>query len=245
MLDKKLAAPLGGIQKHEASLETQQGLRAPGWFKDHPFASCAIILLSALIFAALGYNVLIHGFLADFDQSLYEKLIAQAKAAPPRMNEIMIFGFFIGKQLVMVVVTILCVYFFYQRFYREMAMILLSSAGGSFVWNFFVNYFGRARPAEQTGLEVRSIPSFPSGHAMSVIICYGFLAYILIPKMPSLAWKWTVAIATLLVILFAGYSRIYQGSHYLTDIFGGYALGIAWAVFVYVVIESIFMKRKV
>ncbi len=240
-----MAAPIAGIQPHEASARPQSGLRAPGWFKDHPFASVAIILLSALAFAALGYTVLIHGALADVDQSLYEKLISQAKAASQRVDEIMTFGFFIGKQLVMVIVTVLCIYFFYQRFYREMAMILLSSAGGSFVWNFFVNYFGRARPTEQTGLEVRSIPAFPSGHAMSAVICYGFLAYLLIPKMPSLFWKWTVALAAFSVVLFAGYSRIYQGSHYLTDVLGGYALGIAWAVVVYTLIEMIFMRRKV
>lgn len=245
MLNKKLAVPLEKIHKAETPAETREGLRAPGWFKDHPVASFAIVLLSTVIFAALGYNVLIHGPLADFDQSLYEKLISQAKAAPQRVNEIMIFGFFIGKQLAMVVITILCVYFLYQRFYREIAMILLSSAGGSFVWDFFVNYFARARPAEQTGLEVRTVPSFPSGHSMSAIICYGFLAYLLIPKMPSLAWKWTVAIVALSVILFSGYSRIFQGSHYLTDVLGGYALGIAWAVLVYVVIELIFMRRKV
>lgn len=245
MLDKKLAVPLPRVQKDEASPEIRAGLRAPGWFKNHPWAAFVIILLSAFVFAALGYNVLVHGPLADLDQSLYETLISQAKAAPPRVNEIMIFGFFIGKQLPMVVITILCVYFFYQRFYREMAMILLSSAGGSFVWDFIVNYFDRARPAEQTGLEVRSIPSFPSGHAMSAIICYGFLAYLLIPKMPSRAWKWTLLLTTIVVILFSGYSRIFQGSHYLTDVLGGYALGIAWAVLVYVVIESIFMRRKV
>lgn len=245
MLDKKLAVPLARIQKDEASPEIREGLRAPGWFKDHPLASFGIILLSALIFATLGYDLLNHGFLADLDQSIYEKLITQAQAAPPRVNEIMIFGFFIGKQVAMVVITILCVYFFYQRFYREMAMILLSSAGGSFVWDFFVNYFGRGRPTEQTGLEVRSVPAFPSGHAMSAIICYGFLAYLLIPKMPSLAWKWTVAIVTLLVVLFGGYSRIFQGSHYLTDVVGGFALGIAWAVLVYTVIEMVFIRRKV
>lgn len=245
MLNKKLASPIANIHKEESFAERREGLRAPGWFKDHPIASFAIIFLSALAFAALGYNVLVHGPLADFDQSLYEKLITQAKSAPPRVNELMIFGFFIGKQLAMVVITILCVYFLYQRFYREIAMILLSSAGGSFLWDFVVNYFGRARPSEQTGLEVRSIPSFPSGHSMSAIICYGFLAYILIPKMPSLAWKWTVAIAALLVTLFSGFSRIFQGSHYLTDVLGGYALGIAWAVLIYVVIELIFMRRKV
>ena len=141
--------------------------------------------------------------------------------------------------------TILSIYFFYKRFWRELAMLLISSAAGSFVWNFFVNYFARPRPAIQTGLEVRSVPSFPSGHAMSAMICYGFLAYLLIPKMPTLFWKWIVVIAAMAVILFDGYSRIFQGSHYLSDVLAGYALGMAWAGLVYTVIEKIFWKRKV
>src|SRR5215216_6532295 len=157
----------------------------------------------------------------------------------------MIFGFFVGKQVILVIVTIMSIYFFYKRYWSELAMLLISSAGGSFVWNFFVTYFARPRPTEQTGLEVTSISSFPSGHAMSAIICYGFLAYLLVPKMPSLFWKWTVVVATLLIMVFDGYSRIFQGGHYLTDVLAGYALGLAWAALVYTLIERVFMKRKV
>jgi membrane-associated phospholipid phosphatase len=245
MLNKKLAAPLAGVPDREIYLKTEIGLRAPGWFRDHPLASMVIIFLSALCFAGLGYALLAHSFLMDLDQSLYEKLITQAKAAPPRVNEIMIFGFFIGKQVVIVIVTILSIYFVYQRFWPELAMLWLSSPGGSFVWNFFVNYFARPRPAEQTGLEVRTVPSFPSGHAMSAMIVYGFLVYLLIPKMPSLFWKWVLVIFLSAVILFDGYSRLFQGSHYLTDVLAGYALGTAWAALVYTLIEIMFMKRKV
>ena len=112
------------------------------------------------------------------------------------------------------------------------------------VWNFFIDYFARPRPSDQMGLVIKTIPSFPSGHAMSAVICYGFLAYLLVPRMPTLFWKWTLIIVTLLVVLFGGFSRIFQGSHYLSDVLAGYALGIAWAALVYTIIEGIFMKRK-
>jgi undecaprenyl-diphosphatase len=157
----------------------------------------------------------------------------------------MLFGFFVGKQLILVLVTLLSIYFVYKRYWRELAMLLISSAGGSFVWNFFVSYFARPRPPEQIGLEVTSIPSFPSGHAMSAIIVYSFLAYLLIPHMPSRFWKWVVGLTAVIVILFDGYSRVFQGGHYLTDVLAGYALGLAWAALVYTLIERFFMKRKV
>jgi undecaprenyl-diphosphatase len=61
--------------------------------------------------------------------------------------------------------------------------------------------------------------------------------------MPSRGWKWAVAIAAVLIMLFSGFSRIFQGSHYLTDVLGGYALGLAWAALVYTLIEGIFIRK--
>src|ERR1041384_3652280 len=145
----------------------------------------------------------------------------------------MLFGCFLGKEMVQVIVTILSLYFLYKRYWRELAMLLISSAVGSILWNFIIAYFNRPRPAEQTGLPITGIPSFPSGHAMSALICYGLLAYLLVPKMPSRFWKWVVVIVAAVIILFDGFSRVFQGNHYLTDVLAGYALGLAWAALVY------------
>jgi undecaprenyl-diphosphatase len=220
------------------------GLRVPGMFKRWPLIGVIMILVGGLGFAGLGYNLLAHGPLLQLDTSLYKTLLAEAKAAPPGVNEIMLFGFFLGKEVVQVIVTILSIYFIYRRFWRELGMLLISSAAGSVVWNFIIAYFARPRPPEQTGLPITTIPSFPSGHAMSAMICYGFLAYLLVPRMPSRFWKWIVVLTTLLIVLFDGFSRIFQGNHYLTDVLAGYALGLAWAGLVYTLIERFFMKRK-
>ena len=143
------------------------------------------------------------------------------------------------------IVSVLGIYFIYKRFWRELAMLLMSSAVGSIVWNFIIPYFARPRPPIQTGLAVTTIPSFPSGHTMSAIIVYGFLAYLLVPRMHSYFWKWTIIIVSALIILFIGFSRVFQGGHYLTDVLGGYALGLAWASLVFLIIENIYWRRKV
>jgi membrane-associated phospholipid phosphatase len=222
-----------------------EGLHTPGLFRARPAIGFILILVGGLSLAALGYNLVAHGPLLQLDTTVYRALITRAKSAPPVVNEIMIFGFFLGKQVVLVIVSILGIYFIYKRFWRELAMLLMSSAVGSIVWNFIIPYFARPRPPIQTGLAVTTIPSFPSGHTMSAIIVYGFLAYLLVPRMHSYFWKWTIIIVSALIILFIGFSRVFQGGHYLTDVLGGYALGLAWAGLVFLIIENIYWRRKV
>jgi undecaprenyl-diphosphatase len=123
-------------------------------------------------------------------------------------------------------------------------MLQISTQGGGVLKNFIIDYFSRPRPPEQLGLGTTTIPSFPSGHALGTMICYAFLAYLLVPKMPSLFWKWTMSISIALIVLFEGLSRIFHGNHYLTDVLAGYALGIAWLVLVCIFMENIFMKRE-
>jgi undecaprenyl-diphosphatase len=232
--------------RHKGNLlarDRDRGLRTPGLFKRWPVLGLVMVLLGSLSFAALSYNLVAHGPLVQVDTTVYQDLLPQAKAAPPDVSEVMLYGFFVGKQLVQVIVAVLIVYFLYQRLWAELAMLVLSSAAGSLVWNFFLNYFARPRPPHQTGLTIITIPTYPSGHAMSTIILFGLLAYLLIPKMPSSFWKWTVGISTVLLILFIGFTRVFQANHYLTDVLAGYALGIAWAGLVYTVIENIFIKK--
>jgi len=240
MIQEGTLANHGCLQKAASS----QGLRAPGLLKRHPIIALALILLASLSFAALGYNILMKGPLVQLDQSVYEALFAKARTASPSLNDIMLFGFFVGKQAVQLIVLILSLYFLSQRYWRELAMLQISTQGGGVLKNFAIDYFSRPRPAEQLGLGTTTLPSFPSGHALGTMICYGFLAYLLVPRMPSRFWKWILSIGILLLVLFEGLSRIFHGNHYLTDVLAGYALGIAWVVLVCTVIEIVFMRRR-
>lgn len=219
-------------------------LRTPELLARWPLLGLILFIVGSLSFGALAYNLQTHGLLIQLDTTLYHNLYAKALAAPARTNEILLFGFFVGKELIQVIVVLLGLYFFHKRLWRELLMVLIGSGGGSLVWRYFNTFFDRPRPEAQLGITVLN-PSFPSGHVMSAVLCYGFLGYLLVPKMPSIFWKWVVIIGMLLVLAFVGLSRVFQGGHYLTDVLAGYALGLAWASLVYTLIESIFKERRI
>lgn len=218
-------------------------LRVPGWLAQWPMIGVLMIVIGGLVFGALAYNVSTNGPLLQWDKPLTAELTSDAANMPTRVLEYLIFGFFVGKELLQVIVIILILYFLHKRFWPELAMLLIGSGGGAIIWYWIIRIFERPRPTEQIGIHVTD-PSFPSGHAISSVICYGLLAYMLIPKMPSLFWKWVVGIAAVITILYVGYSRLYLGGHYLTDIIAGYGLGLAWAGLVFTLIERISWKRK-
>ncbi|MCB0194114.1 MAG: phosphatase PAP2 family protein [Anaerolineae bacterium] len=93
--------------------------------------------------------------------------------------------------------------------------------------------YQRSRPTFENPLLVETFYSFPSGHAMGSVIIYGMLAYILNVLFADTAWKRVVLICiTAWFILFIGFSRMYLGVHYFSDVVGGYIAGIGWLAIV-------------
>ncbi|WP_420992893.1 phosphatase PAP2 family protein [Cupriavidus sp. 30B13] len=85
----------------------------------------------------------------------------------------------------------------------------------------------RSRPASiYGGLESFS---FPSGHASSSMVTYGFLAFLLCLRQPWRVRMPVVALTAVAVALIC-LSRLYLGMHWLSDVLAGCALGFAWIV---------------
>jgi membrane-associated phospholipid phosphatase len=196
-----------------------------------------------VIFGVLAYNVKTDGPLLRWDVPVYRSLHATALKVPWYVNEVMFFGYFVGKELIQLCILILGLYFLHKRLWQELTMMLVGSAGGSLVWHFINNYFNRPRPEAQLGISLTN-PSFPSGHVSSSVLFYGLLAYLLFPKMPGRLWKWLLVIGTILWLAFAGFSRVFQGGHYLTDVIGGYGWGLAWAGLAFTAVEMFFRSQR-
>lgn len=116
---------------------------------------------------------------------------------------------------------------FSHRNLRAILLLAIASLGGIVLNLALKNGFHRPRPLLDPLISATGF-SLPSGHAMSALIFYGFLAYLLIRSRRRLWLKLLIGAMLGLWVLLIGISRIYLRAHYFTDVIAGYAAGSAW-----------------
>jgi membrane-associated phospholipid phosphatase len=231
------------VENQPSRQDVFTGARGPGLLAKWPIIGLIMFIFGGLMFGGLAINLRAQGPLLEWDKVIANTLPAIALKSPAFVHNLMDAGYYIGDQVIMVLGILLGLYFIIKRNWKELAMVTFGLVGASSLFLFLSNFFARPRPPTQIWI-VLTIPGFPSGHAITVVVFYGLLAYLLVPKMRSVFWKVVVVAAALLIIGFVGFSRVFTGGHYLTDVLAGYAVGIAWSGAIYTIIEIISQKIR-
>lgn len=87
----------------------------------------------------------------------------------------------------------------------------------------------RDRPSLVDPVATAHGQSFPSGHTMLATYGYGALLLTFLPLLPRRWHRPAIALWLLLVALI-GFTRLGLGVHYISDVLGGFVLGLAWLV---------------
>ena len=114
-----------------------------------------------------------------------------------------------------------------RRRWRLAAYLLITGAGALILDPILKSLVGRLRPVVAHPIAHGTGDSFPSGHSLGSIVCYGA---ILLVFLPAARGRWRTAFVTVIIALIAliGVSRILLGVHYLSDVLGAWAVGITW-----------------
>lgn len=89
------------------------------------------------------------------------------------------------------------------------------------------NTFKRERPNINRLVDEKGY-SYPSGHTMTATIFYGFIIFLIIISNLILPLKITLTTILVILVLLVGYTRIYLGVHYLSDVIGALLFGSSY-----------------
>ncbi|MFN6486784.1 MULTISPECIES: phosphatase PAP2 family protein [unclassified Nostoc] len=188
-------------------------------------AVCALVGATGLLYA---YNL---------DEAI---LLLIQKLHTPLRDRIMLSITFLGDPVVMLISSLgLAISPLYYNRHRETTILGIAGVGAILLNCLMKLLFGRARPALWKHIINVGQHSFPSGHAMVSIVIYGFTAYILAKQFPQ--WRLQIYALTVVLIAAIGFSRLYLGVHWLTDVTAGYGAGLVWLI---VCILSLELQQK-
>ena len=113
---------------------------------------------------------------------------------------------------------------------RSAMLMLLAVLSGLAVEGMLKHHWKRERPAAGSELTLATSYSFPSGHSMLSAIVYPVLGTMLARAERRRRIKIYCLAVALVFSGLVGLSRVYLGVHYPTDVLGGWAAGLAWAL---------------
>ena len=152
----------------------------------------------------------------------------------------------LGKWYVAMVIVLAAAIIFYLKNYKKYITPFFISVSGSFLTGYLGKIiWQRPRPLAVAVYADHSW-SFPSGHAILAVALYGFLAYFFWKNLKKRQHKIVALIFGLLIILAIGFSRLYLGVHYLSDVLAGYLVGMVWlGISIAMVTPEVIIKEEV
>ena len=132
----------------------------------------------------------------------------------------------------------------WRRQWWNLGALVLGVGGGTILNLVLKNIFLRPRPDFASAFYHESGYSFPSGHAMLSVLFYGIFTYVVSNQ--GIAWKARIRLGTaaLTLSILIGFSRIFLGVHYLTDVLGGWSAGIVWLAVCVTSIQALKASRR-
>lgn len=198
-------------------------------------AVIAFVILTALSIA-VGFLVTrgFGGAVVAFDERLAERL---ASARTPGLTALTGAATILADSVNVAVLWVAAMVVAAWRTRRLRASVFLLTAIGGEKLNYLLTSIvvGRPRPRVPSLGHVYASNSFPSGHIGSAFVLYGGIAAVLLwhdanrrGRMRPMALRVLVGVAVLAAAVLVGFSRMYRGHHFLSDVLWGAVLGIAW-----------------
>ena len=146
----------------------------------------------------------------------------------------------LGNGIVLAGVAAIAAYLLARRRYYAEAVLMVLAYVGAEVLSYSLKLAFRR---DVTGDEAVLTEAFPSGHATVSVAVYGALCLVLLRRLTGPA-RVVCLVAAVLLVSLIGFSRLYLGVHFLSDVLAGFSVGLAWLALCVVVLDLHHRRRS-
>lgn len=135
-----------------------------------------------------------------------------------------------GYAVLTLLVGLSAIYLILQKHWGSALVVAASVISGTLLVSVFKAVFDRARPEVVDHLTHATSSSFPSGHASAATLTYLTLGLMIASAQDRRRTRAFVVVSALSIALLVGFSRVYLGVHWPSDVVAGWSFGAAWAI---------------
>lgn len=185
----------------------------------------------ALAYAAVGFVELARAVTGEATIVRVDLALAAAlhdAATPAGIQFMRAYTFLGGGAALTVLGVLVAIFLVIRRHWVRAIGWVVAVLGAGLINHGLKSVFERPRPSFAEPIAVSAGWSFPSGHSMGTFVTIGMLAYLVFTGLRSPTLRLVTVAAAMLWIVLMGFSRMYLGVHYLSDVLAGFAGGTVW-----------------
>jgi membrane protein DedA with SNARE-associated domain/membrane-associated phospholipid phosphatase len=204
----------------------ERRLSPGGYLGLHLTLGVVVVLLAGWAFGGISEDVVTNEPLVALDRTIAGWFNAHATPAVTNAARAVTF---LGSTSCLVPLSLaFAAWQIRRKAWHRLLALVLAVGGGVLLGLVLKQLFHRDRPVLPHPLVELASYGFPSGHTIGATLFYGLAAFYLVQD--ATAWRWRVLaplLASLLIGLI-GFSRIYLGAHFFSDVLGAMAVGAMW-----------------
>jgi membrane protein DedA with SNARE-associated domain/membrane-associated phospholipid phosphatase len=213
-------------------------LSPQGYLGLHLTTGLLLLIATSWLFGGISEDV-VHGDPLTFiDKNVAEWL---HERTTPGMSTLMQLITGLGSAYWVTAVAVLtAIVLWWKRFWYRLLALVLVIPGGMVMAVLLKITFHRSRPSFNDSMSIFFQGySFPSGHTMAATLLYGVLAVFAVIAFKNWRRRIGTVISAIVMVLLVGFSRMYLGAHYLSDVLGAAAAGLAWLVLCLTAVDTL------
>jgi undecaprenyl-diphosphatase len=196
------------------------------------------IIISVILFFLIIIGILPKGFLINLDLLINSLIPEISNDFLTTLSKSINFTF--DTITIIIASLILSTFLWFKNYKKESLFFSLTILFNALIVFIIKEIIQRPRPLNAVILE--NSFSFPSGHAATSLVFFGLLIYLIRKNKSWIFREISIWISVFMVILI-GFTRIYLRVHWLTDVFGGFVIGL-FALMISIALKDIFKLNK-